>query len=257
MRIIPLIALSFFLAPAIHAQSMDELMKAAIGETKVKIEEDKSPFKPLGFTGSYMWEIASFKNGVEEKDSPKQMVMAFDDEHMAWIPQSKSNEEKMSLVFDLKNKVNYTLMIDKKGKRTGVKMKSMRVTLNDVEDDEEDNDESVGRVERTNETKVIEGHTCRKYIHTDEDGRSEAWIAEDVKFNAFEALGSMIGSRADRWQMAPYQGMVMENTWTSTDGKEKVVMRTRDLVVGKVDKSLFSTAGYEIQDMTNLPMFGK
>ncbi|HMN05215.1 MAG TPA: DUF4412 domain-containing protein [Flavobacteriales bacterium] len=253
MRIIPLIALGFFLAPALHAQSMDELMKSAMGGNKVKVEEDKSPFKPLGFTGSYTWEITSFKNGVQEKGSPKQLAMAFDDEHMAWIPQAEPNGEKMSLVFDLKSKVNYTLMTDKKGKRTGVKMKAMRVTMNDVEG----NEKSEGKVERTNETKVIEGHTCRKYIFSDDDGRGEAWIAEDVKFNAFEALGSMVGSRADRWQMAPYQGMVMENTWTSTDGKEKVVMRTRDLVVGKVDKSLFSTAGYEIQDMTNLPVFGK
>ena len=50
---------------------------------------------------------------------------------------------------------------------------------------------------------------------------------------------------------------MMETTWNSTDGKEKVVMHTRDLVQGKVNDALFSTAGYEVQDMTAFPMFGQ
>lgn len=254
MRISTLLVSAIFLASTAHAQSMKEMMNAALGgKDKVKVEEDNSPFKPLSFTGSFTWEVHSYKNNVEEKDSPMNIHMDFDPEHMAWTPEAKDAKDGMRLVFDLKNKVNYTLMTDKKGKRTGVKMKAMRITVGDMEEDE-------GRptqVVRTDETKTIEGHSCRKYTYKNDDGHGEAWIAEDIKFNAFEAMGSMVGARADNWQKAPYQGMVLETTWYSADNKEKVEMYTRSLVVGKVDAALFSTAGYEMQDMTNLPVFGQ
>lgn len=253
MRIPTLIAICSLLIPASYGQSFKDMMKSATGGgSKVTIEEDNSPFKPLDFTGSFTWEIHSSKNDVPEKNSPTFLHMGFDAEHMAWKPEVKDSKEEMHLVFDLKNKVNYTLMTDKKGKRTGIKMKAKRIVVSDVDDDKE-----ATQVVRTDETRTIEGHTCRKYTFKDNDGHGEAWIAEDIKFNVFEAMGHMVGARADGWQKAPYRGMVMESTWHSTDGKEKVVVQVRNLVVGKVDPTLFSTAGYEMQDMTNLPMFGK
>lgn len=255
MRITTLLVSAIFLASTSHAQSMQEMMNAAMGgKDKVKVEEDNSPFKPLSFTGSFTWEVHSYKNGVAEKDSPMNLHMGFDPEHMAWVPEGKDTKEQMRLVFDLKEKMNYTLMTDKKGKRTGIKMKAMRITVSDVDDKDDD---TPTQVVRTNETKTIEGHNCRKYTYKNDDGHGEAWIAEDIKFNAFEAMGNMVGARADNWQKAPYQGMVLESTWYSTNDKEKVEMYTRNLVVGKVDAALFSTAGYEMQDMTNLPMFGQ
>jgi hypothetical protein len=65
------------------------------------------------------------------------------------------------------------------------------------------------------------------------------------------------GKKMEDWQRMGTTGVVMENTWTSADGKEKVVMYTRDLVVGKVDEAMFSTKGYEVQDMTAFPMPGQ
>ncbi len=252
MRTYLILSLSLLWATVAQGQSNTDMMKAIMGG-QGQVEQDNSPFKPLGFTGSYTWVINSYKGGTLDKDSPMLLRMAFDDEHMAWEPQARPNEGAMRMIFDLKNKVNYTLMTDEKGKRTGVKMKAMRITMNDAD---HASDEAT-QVVRTQETKVIDEHTCRKYTYKDEEGSGVAWIAEDVKFNAFEALGSMVGARADRWQMAPYQGMVMENAWTSADGGERVEMSTRDLVIGKVDKALFSTDGYELQDMTNLPVFGR
>lgn len=250
----PALLLSALLASTVHAQSLQDLMNAAGGgQNKVTIEEDKTPYKPLGFTGSYRWEIHSYKNGTPEKDSPMHMLMAFDDAHMAMEPQAPKGQEQMRMVFDLKNKFTYTLMTDKKGERSGIKMKSMRINVQD----EGAETDAQAKVTRTNETKTIEGHTCRKYTYSNEDGNGEAWIAEDVQFNAFEALGHMVGGKASKWQQAPYQGMVMESTWTSKDGKEKVEMFTRDLVIGKVDAARFSTDGYNVQDMSNLPMFGR
>ncbi len=173
---------------------------------------------------------------------------------MAMLPETRNGREEVRMLFDLKNKHTYTLMTDKKGQRSGIKMKSMRVT---VQDDAAPATADDTKVERTNETKTIEGHTCRKYTYSSADGHGEAWIAEDVQFNAFEALGRMLGGKADAWQKAPYQGMVMESIWNDKSGKERVEVRTKDLVIGKVDPSLFSTAGYDVQDLSGLPLFGQ
>lgn len=253
MRINTLFLLGILLAPAVRAQQAPEEVMKAAANGNLKIEEDKTPFRPLGFTGSYTWEVNTYRDGTLEKNAPMRLHMAFDDEHMAWAPQARKGEEEGRMVFDLKNKVNYFLKTEG-GKHTGIKMKAMRIGFNEAMAED---DGSPAQVERTNDTKVIEGHSCRKYTYGNDDGHGEAWIAGDVKFNAFQAVGNMLGAAADGWQMAPYPGMVLECTWSSTDGGKKVVMHVRDLVVGHVDPALFSTAGYEMQDMTNLPMFGK
>jgi hypothetical protein len=252
MRTCALIAALFALHCTSNAQSLQELMQAA-GQQSVTIEEDKTPFKPLGFLGSYRWEVHSYTNGIEQKDSPTNVVMAFDDAHMAMIPQA-NGKEQTRMVFDLKNKHTYTLMTDSKGKRSGVKMKGMRVV---VRDEGGNTTDDKTHVTRTDETRTIEGHPCRKYTYRNEDGHGEAWIAEDINFNAYEALGHMVGGRTDSWQKAPYKGMVLESVWHNKNGRDRVEMYTRDLVVGKVDAALFSITGYEVQDMTALPLFGR
>ena len=102
------------------AQSIEELMKKAMeqqgGQNKVTVEENKDPFTPLSFTGSYRMEVHSFKSGKEEKDSPMNVVMAFKPDGMAMVPNTGDKEE-MRMVFDLRNKFTYTLMTDDKGQR--------------------------------------------------------------------------------------------------------------------------------------------
>lgn len=239
------------------AQSMEELMKKAMeqqgGQNKVTVEENKDPFVPLTFTGSYRMEVHSFKNGKEEKDSPMNLVMAFKPDGMAMVPNTGTKEETR-MVFDLKGKLMYTLITDDQGQRTGIKMKMMKVN---VEGSDAGTDSDT-KVTRTNETKVIEGRTCRKYTYSDKEGSGEAWIAEDLKWDMMAVMKQMMGGKgSEAWQQTGMDGLMMENTWTSADGKEKVVMHTRDVVQGKVNDALFSTAGYEIQDMSAFPMFGQ
>jgi hypothetical protein len=220
----------------------------------VTIEENNDPFEPLDFTGSYRMVIHSYKNGSEQKDSPSEMLMAFNTDHMAMVPKNPDEKGDMRMVFDLRNKHTYTLITDDKGKKTGIKMKMMKVN---VEDDGKENGK-VAEVVRTDETRTIEGQKCRKYTYKDEKGSGEAWFAEDISFDMMAAFKQMIGGKgAQEWQNLPHSGVVMENTWNSADGKEKVTMFTKDLVVGKVDESLFSTAGFEVMDMSSMPMYGK
>lgn len=253
--LLPLLAL----LATVHlpAQSMEELMKKAMeqqaGQNKVTVEENKDPFTPLTFTGSYRMEVHTYTNGAEEKDSPMNLVMAFKSDGMAMVPKTGTKEETR-MVFDLKSKLMYTLITDDQGQRTGIKMKMMKVNV-EGSDDGTDNDT---QVTRTNETKVIEGRTCRKYTYSDKEGSGEAWIAEDLKWDMMAVMKQMMGGKgSEAWQQTGMDGLMMENTWTSKDGKEKVVMFTRDVVQGKVNEALFSTAGYEIQDMSAFPMFGQ
>ena len=256
MRITPLLAATLFLATTSSAQDLQQLMQQAMqkqGGGQVRVEENNDPYEPLGFTGSCRMEMHSFKNGKEEKDSPMNMQLAFTDDRMAMHPIIPKEDGDMRTVFDLKNKVMYTLMTDDRGERTGLKTKMMKVNVDEAAGEEEQ-----GEVVRTDETKLIDGHTCRKYTYRDEEGHGEAWVAEDVDFDLFRAFGRMTtGNQPQAWQDMPYRGLALETTWQDHAGSERVVMYVRDLQEGSVDEALFSTAGYAIQDMTAMPMFGR
>jgi hypothetical protein len=214
----------------------------------------QDPGKPLDFTGSITMEVRSYRNGAEEKDSPAIMRMAYSPWWMAMSTTTSKTKgkEEMRMVFDLKNRHTYTLITDEKGKRTGIKMKTQKINVDDVLG------ESDTKVERTDETRPILGHTCRKYTYSDKEGHGEVWIAENVKFDSMAAFRQMIGGKkAEAWQKVPYQGVMLENTWHSANGKQKSVMTATELTIDKVDEGLFSTAGYEIQDMTAFPVFGQ
>lgn len=253
------LATSLLFASTAHAQSLEEMMNAAMKEagkgTEVSITENTDPFVPLDFTGSYRMEMHSFKNGTAEKDSPANIKMAMTPERMAMVPLTKSGKEEVRMVFDLKEKRTYTLMTDAKGKRSGMVMKMMKFNVDGTETGEKEEDV---KFERTSDTKVIDGHTCRRYIYSSSEGNGEAWIAEDLKFDIMTAFARMAGSMpSQHFKQVGFDGLIMENTWNSANGKERMVMYTRDLQLGKVDEALFSTAGYELQDMTNIPMFGQ
>lgn len=221
------------------------------GNTQVTIEENDEPFSPTGFTGSYTMEIHSYKKGVEEKGSPMRMRMAITDEKIAMIPEPTPDGE-VRMIHDLKERCTYTLMTDKKGERTGMKMKMHKVKVESKEPEDD------GKVVRTEETKVIDGHTCRKYTFSDAEGSGWSWIAEDVAMDMRKVFGQMAsGRKVERWQDMPYGGMLMETEWTSSDGNERTVMHTKDLVVGKSDPADFSTEGHAIQDLTAFPMPGR
>lgn len=256
MKKTTLLLISAIVAGNLQAQSLEDLMKAAGQNNKVTVEENNDPFQPLGFTGSYRMEVHSYKGGAEEKDSPMNVRMAFTDEKMVMAPEGMGKgKEQVRMVYDLKNRYTYTLMTDDKGQKTGIKMRMMKVHVNDT-DDQDDSDRT--QVVRTDETREIEGHRCRKYTYTDKDGAGEAWIAEDIDFDPMRAMNSVVGGqKAERWQETPYSGMLMETTWNAANGKEKVVMYTKDLVVGKVDEALFSTAGHQMMEMPSMGGMGR
>ena len=84
------------------------------------------------------------------------------------------------------------------------------------------------------------------------------WVDENSKVNmadAFSGIAQM--QKQQSLQNAPQKGMMLETTWTDSKGVEKVLMRTHEFEVGKVDEKVFSTDGYEVIDMTTMPGFGR
>jgi len=242
-----------------YSQSIEEIMNAAMKEAgagQPSIVENTDPFVPLDFTGTFRMEMHSFKNGKAEKDSPATVRMSLTNDRMAMAPKTSSGKEEMRMFFDLKNKHSYTLMTDNKGNRSGFKTKMMK--FNAGTDGSDTKSDSEAKMVRTGESKVIDGHSCQKYTYTSAEGSGEAWIAENIKFDIMKTFAQMSGSAATYdWQKVPYSGLMMENTWTTADGKERVEMYIRDLQVGKVDEAMFSTEGYNLQDMSNMPSFGR
>lgn len=224
-------------------------------EGQMKPVENDTPFEPTGLVGSYRSEIHSYKNGKEEKGSPTNVRIAFSDDRIAMIPETGDAQKDGSrMIFDLKNKHTYTLVTDENGERTGIKMRSMAVDMSGAPE----SDAPDPRITRTNETRMINGHECRRYLFKDESGEGDAWIAEGLDFNVMKAFSQLTGFAMMKEQrQMPFKSMMMESTWNDTNGKDKVTMFTRDLEIGKVDESMFSTSGYRIQDMTAMPMFGQ
>ncbi|MCB0790506.1 MAG: DUF4412 domain-containing protein [Flavobacteriales bacterium] len=251
---LPCLALLFAPIATIHAQDLQELLQQA-GGVQVTFAEDDTPYAPLGFTGSFRFEVHNYAGDQEQKNSPMDIFYAFTDDRMAFRPTSPDIRDKVTTVFDLKEKRMYMLTENAKGERTGMKMKMLRVN---VDKGANDGAEDV-QVERTDETRTIEGHTCRKYLARSSDGHSEAWVAEDIAFDLKKAFGRMVsGQRAQQWQRMPYgQGLVMEMTWWKADSNERMTLTTHDLRTGSVDETVFDTSGYTIQDLTALPVFGR
>lgn len=246
------------LAPG-HAQTLQEILEKASehitksDDTRITIEENNDTFTPLGFTGSMRLEIRTWKNGAEDKESPMDIRMTFTDDRMAMAPQAARSKEQVRMIFDLAARHTYTLMTDAKGKRTGMKMKMMKVHL---EGDGAEKDDT--QVVRTDETRTIQGQPCRKYTYSDQEGHGEAWIAEGVDFDLMQAFARMSsGHGLQAWQQMHEGGLVMENTWEAANGKERSAMKVLDLRIGTVDEELFSTSGFDVQDMTAFPVFGR
>lgn len=259
-----ILTLSLGLATLITASAqvnMNSIMQKAQGNqgggASVSFEEDKSDFVPNKFIGSFQMEVHSYKNGVEEKDSPARLNFYSNADMTLFHPvgDGKSKEE-MKVLIDLKGKWQYTLMTDKKGKRTAMKMRKMKTTVSDGSSSDKTKEPTY---ERTGETRTINGHLCHKWVGTNEDGTWTSWIAEDLQA-PFMDMARSVGVSMEQPQTRMPKGMngfIMEGEFIDAKGKERTEMFTRELSIGKVDESVFSLDGYEVMEMPTMNFGGQ
>jgi hypothetical protein len=205
---------------------------------------------PNSFKGSFTMLIHSYKKDKEEKDSPMTMRLWSTSDMLAVQPLvDKAQMQEMRMVMDLRNRQQYMLMKDEKGKGTAIKQPMPPVRTNDKQEKEGEM-----TVQRTTETRTIDGHLCHKYIGTSAEGTWTAWVAEDVKMPLEEFGRAFSAGKANRPPSGKVEGMPLESTFVSADGRDKIVMYIRDLKLGTVDEAAFSTDGYEVMEMPAMMM---
>lgn len=251
---ITLPTVAFFALSTLNAQvdinQMIQERMAKQGGGSAHVADDNDPFVPNTFTGSFKLENHHFANGAERKDSPTTMrYWSTPEKTLVKMEMPDQKGQDMRTLTDLKEKWQYMLIDDGKGGRTAMKSRKKKVVM------DEKSDVSKTDVTVTDETKVIDGHTCTKVISKSPEGTWTGWVAKDVP-GAFQDMARTIRSGDPRMaaSMSKLDGMVLEFEWLSADGKDTMHCYVRDLVVGKVDASVFSLDGYNV---TEMPSYGR
>ena len=252
---LPILGLSLCLTSTAQTD-VAKMLQERMGGGGVIMEEDKSPFVPNGFIGSFRMEMHMFEGDQEQKNSPTNMrYWSTEDKTMNKMeipadPGSSPGGRDMRIMTDLKEKWQYTLMTDEDGKKTAMKSKKRRITVKE----EPGTKEPV--ITATSETKTIDGHVCTKTIVQSDDGVWTGWVAKDIKA-PFADMARSVGHAGNDKMMRSHKGMngfPLEFEWVDSKGTDRMVCHVKELVVGSVDASVFSLDGYEVMEM---PSFGQ
>ena len=235
-----------------EAQDINTLLQQTLGNQGVKMEPDNDPFRPNAFIGSFRMEVHAYDAEGKELQTPTD-IRYWSSADMtliqASVPDSKRKED-MKMLSDLKGKWQYMLMSDGTT-RTAMKSRKMKITLADTTKIEL----SAQDVRITTETRVIDGHPCRKVVVTNEEGTWTGWMAEDLPTPFADMAANTSAPDQDlARRMADVKGFPMEYEWTETSSGQRVQCFMKDLRAGAVDPSVFSLDGYSVLE---LPVFGR
>ncbi len=235
-----------------------KMLQERMGGGGVIMEEDKSPFVPNEFIGSFRMEMHMFEGEQERKESPTNLrYWSSADKTLNKMEFSSGGSgapeepvRDMRMLTDLKEKWQYTLMTDEEGKKTAMKSKKKKITVKE----EPGTKEPV--ITATTETKTIDGHVCTKTIVKSDDGVWTGWVAKDIKA-PFADMARSVGHRGNDKMMRSHKGMhgfPLEFEWVDAKGTDRMVCYVKELKVGPVDAGVFSIDGYEVMEM---PSFGQ
>lgn len=253
---LPLIAALLTIPAASQSSIQDKIMESlqknkdpkGSGVEDVKVEDDNDPFVPNAFVGSFRMEMHQFVKDVESKDSPTNMrYWSSPDMTLIGISPEGTKGTEMKMLTDLKGKWSYILMTDDKGKKTAMKSRKKKITFTAAEDNDT-------KFTVTNETKVIDGHTCTKVIGTTEDGTWTGWVAKDLAIPFGDIANSMNRSAMQKKKQdwAGIQGFPLEYETVDKNGKDRMVVYVKDLQIGTVDPSVFSISDYKVMEIPGM-----
>jgi hypothetical protein len=232
---------------------VNKMMQERMAAGGVKMEDDTSPYVPNEFVGSFRMEMHMFDGATEKKNSPTNMrYWSTEDMTMNKMEMPDQKGRDMRMMTDLKNKWQYTLMVDEKGEKKAMKSKKKKVTMAETE-------QKTGKepeITVTDETRTIEGHVCIKTIVKTEEGLWTGWVAKDIKA-PFGDMMRNTGQRGNEQMMKNMKGMQgfpLEFEWVDAKSGDRMVCNIKDLKVGSVEPGVFSLDGYEVMEM---PSFGQ
>lgn len=242
--------LSIALVASAATSAQIDISKIMAGQG-MKMEDDKSPFVPNSFVGSFRMEMHMYRNGVEEKHSPTNMRYWSSTDMTLYqmvVPEGGKGQD-MKVLTDLKGKWQYMLVSDEKGRRTAMKSRKQAVTM------EGRTDAQMPEITVTNETRTIDGHVCTKVVARSTEGTWTGWVAKDVQA-PFEDMARSIKQGGNRMAQVHNEvgGMPLEYEFLNAAGDEKLQCFFKDLKVGAPDAALFSLEGYQV---TEMPSFSR
>lgn len=237
-------------------------VQVSTNEADVTIEQTTelpTNVQPSEFIGSFDAIMQEFKKGKPTDDAAT-MSYYIDSYQMAVVAKT-DQDQPMHSIFD-RQKGTMTLLMDDDGEKTGIVMKMPKVSVKDKKG-ASNTDNNATMPTKTGKTKVIDGHLCYEYLmQTNDNDLLHMWVAPDMKYNFAESMNIMQmqqkGNQKDLYQQAGIDGTTLQMQIEDTKKEEIVQIDYRNFVVGKVDKSKFSTAGYQLTNMSSMGgLFGK
>jgi len=213
-----------------------------------------SAFPPTGgndaFVGSFRMELHTYKKDKEDKHSPVNIRFWGRTDMILYELLMPIQAQQMRMLTDLRGNWSYTLIDNGQGSRTAMKMKRPELAADSDAKGEQP------KITVTKETKVIEGHTCTKVIATSKEGTWTAWVATGLRNAFLDMARGMDGQAAqqNRYARTDVEGFPLEYEWVPAQGDERVVCFIKDLVVGKVDETLFDLSGYQMMELPSFAM---
>lgn len=210
-----------------------------------------APTAPARAQVSITMEVQQEKKGKRIEKNDVTTTMMGDGQRGAVITEMPDGTG-VTMVVDPQARHTTTVMTDKNGERSAVRMPNIKLPKGSQPDMVFD-----GEFEATGETKTILGYEAEKYLVTQEGNTSEMWIANVPGYD-YNLIAEGLG-HGDAGAGAPDIGGVeypvaLESHTTSKNGKEATHLYVRDIAVGAdVDMSLMEVpAGVELNDMSAL-----
>lgn len=219
------------------------------GEQGIAVQEDNAPFVPNLFIGSFTLEMHLFRGAQEEPHSPLFTSITNSRDKTLLTTRHPGSVMDTRVLTDLKDKWQYILVDDGQGAKTAMKMRRLMV-------DAGQGLQLAGDARMTDETKVIDGHMCRKMTSRNEEGTWTGWLAGDLEIPFAEVMRGLQGQGPnDRSQeIAGVHGFPLEYEWVSADGSERIVCHIRNLKQGAPDEGVFSLEDHQVIEVP--PGFG-
>lgn len=209
----------------------------------------------------------SYKVTIEYPDKPKnntEMHYYFKQfDCVMLMPQKEGKSEEMRVITNFKSGKATTLTTDKKGRKTGMVMDLKMMTSMDRGVANKENqmlEDGRSEIRMTDEYKTINGYKCRKYIYDHPKYTAEMWVTQDkLPVNAsdftFGMANAMSGSQQSintSYYSKIKGGVCIQTHLIPKDRHMQESIMTYSEFSAQAPDQMFSTAGYELQEMPSL-----
>ena len=208
-----------------------------------------SSLSAQNFEGSYLMHVENVK---QKKTAEMQFSFKGDKTCMEMI--TMKNAGKLRTIFDKKEQT-MTILVDKDGTNKIAMVRKMPDAS-----EMESKEGTDPKITVTNETKTIEGYTCKKVIAESDGSTTEMWITNELGLTYSDMFGMMSAGRGPASNMSmnmhnykDVKGIPLEmhvSNKTKPDGD--TIITIKNIKKSAVDASLFDTTGYQMMDMSKM-----